>query len=117
METNIDAQERQVENVNVESLSPDRILQMGFVFRSSKALLSAVELGLFAALNEGPLGPDALTRRLGLHARGARDFFDALVALGLLHREPSGHYRNVPDCALVSSIPPCLNTSAVCWST
>jgi hypothetical protein len=100
METSIGAQERPVEYVNAEPLSPDRILQMGFVFRSSKVLLSAVELGLFAALNEGPLGPDALTRRLGLHARGARDFFDALVALGLLHREQTGHYRNVPDCAL-----------------
>ena len=67
METGIGAQDRQVEDMNAESLLPDRILQMGFVFRSSKALLSAVELGLFAALNEGPLGPDALTRRLELH--------------------------------------------------
>ena len=38
----------------------------------------------------GPLDAEELRERLGLHPRGARDFFDALVALGMLeHNE--GH--------------------------
>jgi hypothetical protein len=81
-------------------MSPDHILEIGYAFRKSKALLSAVELGLFAALAEGPREADALARRLELHGRGARDFFDALVALELLNRDESGRYANAPDCAV-----------------
>ena len=39
-----------------EPVTPDAILQLGLAFWGSKALLSAVELKLFAALSEaGPL--------------------------------------------------------------
>ena len=34
---------------------PDAILQLGLAFWGSKALLSAVELGLFTILADGPL--------------------------------------------------------------
>ena len=77
-------------------LTPEHVLQVGFGFWGSKALLSAVEMGLFTALAEGPMGVDALAERLGLHARGARDFFDTLVALGFLHRR-DGRYANAPE--------------------
>jgi hypothetical protein len=77
--------------------TPDRILEMGFGFWASKTLLSAVELGVFSELaSAGPLDADALRERLGLHPRGARDFFDALVALGLLERD-DGRYANTAD--------------------
>jgi hypothetical protein len=67
-------------------------LAMGFM--ASKTLLSAVELGLFTELsNAGALEGDELRARLGLHERAGRDFFDALVALGMLERE-GGAYRN-----------------------
>ena len=80
--------------------SPARILELGLGFMASKALLSAVELGVFSALAEGPLDGEALRRRLGLHERGARDFLDALVALRLLDRGPDGAYANAPDAEL-----------------
>ena len=80
--------------------TPQRILELAFAFRKSKALLSAVELGLFAALAEGPLDAAALAARLEVHERGARDFFDALLALELLDRDACGRYCNAPDCAL-----------------
>jgi hypothetical protein len=67
-------------------------------FWASKALLSAVELGLFSVLAEAPQDLDALSARLGLHPRSARDFLDALVALGLLERA-GGIYRNTPATA------------------
>lgn len=77
-----------------EKVTPDAIMQLGFGFWSSRALLSAVELGLFTELaTEGPLAAETLRQRLGLHPRSAGDFFDALVALGMLERE-DGAYRN-----------------------
>ena len=80
-------------------LAPDRILDLGTAFWGSKALLSAVELGLFSALTAGPLEGEALCARLGLHARSARDFFDALIALGMLERRGDA-YANTPESAL-----------------
>jgi hypothetical protein len=80
-------------------LSPAKIMQLGSGFWGSKTLLSAVELGLFTELAKGPLDAKALTRRLQLHPRGARDFFDALVALGMLRRT-GARYANTPETAL-----------------
>jgi hypothetical protein len=77
-------------------VTPDAIMELGFGFWGSKALLSAVELGLFSELAAaGPLERDALRERLGLHERSATDFLDALVALGMLERE-DGRYSNTP---------------------
>jgi len=76
--------------------SPERILALGFGFWGAKALLSAVELGLFTELAKEPLDEQALRQRLGLHERSARDFFDALVALGLLERL-GDFYTNGPE--------------------
>ncbi len=73
-----------------------RILQIGTRFWESKVLLSAIELGVFTELAEGPLDLQALTTRIGVHPRGARDFFDALVSLQLLERQ-DGKYANVAD--------------------
>jgi hypothetical protein len=76
--------------------TPDGILRLGSAFWGSKTLLSAIELGLFSELAaSGPLDADVLRERLGLHERSARDFLDALVALGMLKRE-SGEYANTP---------------------
>jgi hypothetical protein len=77
------------------SITPDAIMQLGFAYWGSKTLLSAVELGLFTELAEGPLAPEEIRTRLGLHERSVRDFLDALVALGMLRRE-QGTYANTP---------------------
>ena len=71
----------------------DRIMQIGLGFWASKTLLSAVELEVFTELTRGPQDVNALQAKLRLHPRAARDFFDALVALGLLERK-DGKYRN-----------------------
>ncbi|MBB5158021.1 methyltransferase [Saccharopolyspora phatthalungensis] len=75
---------------------PDRILQLGLSFFGSRALLSAVELGVFTELADGPVTGERLRSRIGLHPRGARDFLDALVAMRVLDRE-DGKYSNSPD--------------------
>jgi hypothetical protein len=71
--------------------SPDHILQTGLGFWASKTLLSAVELGVFTALAPEPLDCETLRQRVGVDARAARDFFDALVAMGFLEREEGKH--------------------------
>jgi hypothetical protein len=78
-------------------ITPDRIVKLGLAFRAAKALLSAVELGVFTALAEDSLDLDALRMRVGIDQRGARDFFDALVALGMLERDERGRYANTPE--------------------
>ncbi len=75
--------------------TPDHILQIGLGFWASKVLLSAVEMGVFTELARGPEEFSALAGRLGLHRRSARDYLDALVALGFLHRS-DGSYSNTP---------------------
>ena len=78
-----------------ENPTPEHIMQIGLGFWASKTLLSAVEMGLFTELAGRPEGLEAVQGRLGLHPRSARDFLDALVALGLLGRE-NGVYSNTP---------------------
>jgi SAM-dependent methyltransferase/predicted transcriptional regulator len=78
---------------------PDTILQVGLGFWASKTLLSAVEMEVFTELARHPEELATLTGRLGLHPRSARDFLDALVALGFLRRE-NEVYSNTPAADL-----------------
>ncbi len=71
-------------------------MQLGLAFWGSKTLLSAIELGVFTELVKGPLTLNDLMQRLDLHSRSSRDFFDALVSLGMLQRV-DGRYANTPE--------------------
>lgn len=75
---------------------PDHIMEVGFGFFGSKALLTAVKLGVFDALADGAATQEELREALDLHPRSAADFLDALVALGLLNRN-NGRYSNTPE--------------------
>jgi hypothetical protein len=75
---------------------PGHIMQVGMGFMASKALLSAVEMGLFTELAAHPEDLATLQGRLGLHPRGSRDFLDTLVALKFLERR-DGKYANTPS--------------------
>jgi 2-polyprenyl-3-methyl-5-hydroxy-6-metoxy-1,4-benzoquinol methylase len=68
-------------------------------FWTAKTLLSATQLGLFTELANGPLELETISTRLNLHPRSARDFLDALVALGLLERK-EGLYTNTAETDL-----------------
>jgi hypothetical protein len=73
------------------------ILQTAFAFWSSKVLLTAVEMGVFTKLSNQRMTGAELGTQLGLHPRGIKDFFDALVAMKFLGREgdgPSAEYYN-----------------------
>jgi hypothetical protein len=80
----------------MSAITPDKIMQLGMGFWGSKTLLSAVELGVFTELARGPKSLADLRKKLGLHERSARDFLDALVALGMLKRD-GDVYSNTPE--------------------
>lgn len=75
--------------------TPHDIFRLGTAFCESAAVLAAVRIGLFTALEPGAASADELADRLGLHRRGVRDFLDLLVTVGALDRDAGG-YRNTP---------------------
>ena len=90
-------------STDIEAPTPAHILQVGTGFWASKLLLSAVELGLFTLLADGPRTGAEIERALGLHPRGTWDFLDSLVATGFLAREGGGEtalYANTAETAL-----------------
>ncbi|ONI91997.1 methyltransferase [Actinosynnema sp. ALI-1.44] len=74
------------------------IVQVGLGFWPARVLQAAAELGVFTELAVAPGNTADLSARLGLHPRGARDFLDTLVSLGLLDRV-GGQYRNTAAAA------------------
>src|ERR1700712_1175810 len=84
-------------------LDPSAIMQIGMGFWPSKALLSAVELGLFTLLGSGPLTAGEIADKLELRSRAVFDFLDGLLSVGLLSREGAGEvgrYSNTPETAV-----------------
>src|SRR4029453_14594706 len=79
--------------------SPEKILQVGLGFWTSKTLLSAVEMEVFTELAKHPEDLKSFQGRLGLHPRSARDFLGAFVALGFLQRI-DGKYHNTTETDL-----------------
>ncbi len=88
-------------STQTSGLTPDHILQTGLAFWASKTLLSAIEMGLFTELADGPQTFERLSEKLRLHPRSARDFLDALVALKFLDRT-SDTCSNTPESGPVS---------------
>jgi hypothetical protein len=86
-------------NTIADESSSDRVLLLGLGHWASRALLCAIELGVFSALASGPLDCEGLCERLRLDQRRARDFLDVLVALRLLDRR-GGFYRNTRHAQL-----------------
>jgi O-methyltransferase domain/Dimerisation domain len=82
-----------------KEITPDGIMQLGLGFWASKTFLSAVELGLFTELAQGPLDIKTLKERFKLHSRSATDFLDSLVSLGMLQRNGTV-YSNTPETDL-----------------
>ena len=70
-----------------DTSTPTGILRLSNAFCDAKALLTAVELGLFTELSKGPATAGQLGEKLGLHGRGLTDWLDLLVALDLLGRD------------------------------
>ena len=98
--------------------TPSGSFSSGLAFWGSKTLLSAIELGVFATWRRRAGDAADLRVRLGLHPRGARDFFDALVALGMLDGVTAIYDEHPVDRSLPRPAKP-RRTSAACsrWRT
>jgi hypothetical protein len=79
---------------------PQKILELGMAFWSSRVVLTAVEFGLFTELARGPRSAQELMDRFGWHPRAVGPFLDALVGLELLHRDRAGLYSNSRQASL-----------------
>jgi hypothetical protein len=78
------------------------IMQIGTGFWASKVLFAAIKFRLFSFLGDGAHSAETIRQSLGLHPRSIYDFLDALVGLGLLHREglyEEARYSNTPNTA------------------
>lgn len=93
-------------NTTAAAVDPGPLIKLTIADCAAKVLHSAVTLGVFAALADGPGDSAHVARRTGTHHRMVPDFLDALTGLGLLERTDGG-YRNsdlaqaylVPDSA------------------
>jgi acetylserotonin N-methyltransferase len=85
---------------------PAPILDLIEAFRRSKAMFTAVRLGIFDELERGPQTAATLAERLALNAGACTRLLDGCVSLQLLTREEQT-YRNTPVSSrfLVSSSP------------
>ncbi len=78
---------------------PSHIMEIASGYGVSKALLSAVGLGLYTRLAAGPMTLTEIITAFSLERRPARDFLDLLVSADLLDRRgdgPNAAYCNTP---------------------
>ena len=77
-------------------MSPAPILDLIEAFRRSKAMFTAVRLGIFNVLAQSsPQSAEELAATLNVNAPALTRLLDGCVALGLLEKE-KGAYRNAP---------------------
>ena len=90
-------------NANADfSILDDRIMEA----ISAKALMTAVDMGLFDRTEGRTMTVEELAREMGLVETRLESFLDVLAALGVLH-EKAGRYANTPLASkyLVSTAP------------
>jgi len=86
-------------------ITPSKIMQIGMGFWASKAMLTAVNLGLFTLLAPAALSEKQIKDKLGFACsdRHVFDWLDTLVSLGFLEREgllQDAVYSNAADTGL-----------------
>jgi acetylserotonin N-methyltransferase len=77
---------------------PSIVIDLLQAFRWSKTMFAAVALGVFDALQDGPLAVETLATRLGANTDALARLLDGCVGLQLLDRDDWG-YRNTPAAA------------------
>ncbi len=78
--------------------SPAPVLDLIEAFRRSKAMFTAVRLGVFDELARKPQSASELAAALNVNAAALPRLLDGCIALGLLQRE-DGAYQNAPVAA------------------
>jgi ubiquinone/menaquinone biosynthesis C-methylase UbiE len=88
------------------AVTPDRVFQLGWGFGVTQALVTAIELDLFSAVEGGAHDVHALARAAKASERGVRMIVNAMAAVGLMIKDGEGVFL-APDAArfLVRSSP------------
>ena len=73
---------------------PSPVIDLIDAFRRSKAMFTAVRLGVFDRLQSGPVGLSELATDLAANADALERLLDANVGLHLLEKLPDGRYVN-----------------------
>lgn len=73
--------------------NPQPVLELIEAFRHSKTMFTAVSMGVFDALHDGPASAAELAARLGANADAMGRLLDGCAALGLV-RKDAGVYAN-----------------------
>lgn len=92
-----------MEQSKANTITPDKIMQIGMGFWASKTLLTAVNLNLFTHLANNPMSGEKIKEILGINKRSLFDFLDTLVSLGFLNRTgllEDAMYSNAGDSDL-----------------
>lgn len=80
--------------------TPERIMEMAWGFAPSRALVAAIDIGLFTEIAGGKNTLAGLQQATGASQRGLRMLLEAMLALGLLKRQGAGNgarYSLPPD--------------------
>ena len=80
-------QESGAQEMHPRQMRPQELAAAVAGFRQSRIILTAVELGLFTRLREGPRASADVAAALGTHRRATDRLMNALVAIGLLRKE------------------------------
>jgi ubiquinone/menaquinone biosynthesis C-methylase UbiE len=88
-------------------VTPERIMQMAWGHAAPLMIEAAVHLGVFDALDGGPLLLEQVASRTNASPRGIRALLNGLVGLQLLTKDSGGRYALTPESAafLVSTKP------------
>jgi 3-hydroxy-5-methyl-1-naphthoate 3-O-methyltransferase len=81
-----------------EVLARQRILDMASAFQTSRLLLTACELGMFDALDSGPMSSAEVAQVIRAEPRATDRLMNALCAVGLLEKT-RGQFTNTPSAA------------------
>lgn len=85
----------------VQDVARLRALITGYYF--SRALYAAAALDVAEQLSGGPLAPDALAARIGVHAPSLYRILRALATEGVFREDESGRFSNTPMSELLRS--------------
>lgn len=78
----------------VTAAPPSLAADVYWPMMKSAALIAAGELGVFAALREGPMSAEDLARRLAASTDGTERLCAVLTQTGYLVRQPDDHFAN-----------------------
>lgn len=98
--------EKDVTDISTPAVTREGLFEMMLSTRRTAVLRAGIELRVFDALADGPVGAEDLARVLGIHPRGMRVLLAALAAIELLDVDDD-EYRLAPGAeqVLVTSSP------------